>query len=223
MAPSQPRKRFKQPGRRPWSEDDILWMRALYPESHNRVLADVLRRSVTSIKGMAVTLGLHKSDAYLREHAGRFKPGHATWNAGTHFYPGGRCAETQFRPGHVSANTEPIGALRLESKSGLLQRKISNDPGGPNKRWRSVHELVWIEHRGPVPPGHLVVFRPGQRTTEPEQITLDRLECISRAENMRRNSAHTRYPPEVARLIQLKGAIHRQVNRIQRESEEIAS
>jgi hypothetical protein len=44
-------------------------------------------------------------------------------------------------------------------------------------------------------------------------ITLGRLELISRAENMRRNSYHTRYPKEVAQLIQLRGALNRQINK----------
>lgn len=42
---------------------------------------------------------------------------------------------------------------------------------------------------------------------------------MSRHENMRRNSYHTNYPPEVARLVQLKGAISRQVNRIKKEAQ----
>jgi hypothetical protein len=46
-----------------------------------------------------------------------------------------------------------------------------------------------------------------------EHITVDRLECISQAENGRRNAPTVKHP-EVARLIQLKGAITRQVNRI---------
>ena len=53
-------------------------------------------------------------------------------------------------------------------------------------------------------------------TTEPDQITADRVECITRAENMRRNTYH-RYGPEVAKLVQLRGAINRQIRKREKE------
>lgn len=48
------------------------------------------------------------------------------------------------------------------------------------------------------------------------EITIDRLECITRAENLRRNGVWR--DPELGKLYQLKGAIARQVNRIRKES-----
>ncbi|MFD1839535.1 hypothetical protein [Paracidovorax cattleyae] len=73
-----------------------------------------------------------------------------------------------------------------------------------------------------MPDGHICVFKPGQRTTVLEEITADRVECISRAENARRNHPRNK-SPELAKLVQLKGAITRQVNRIAREAKEGAS
>jgi hypothetical protein len=64
----------------------------------------------------------------------------------------------------------------------------------------------------------VVRFKDGQRTTNVADITLDRLECITQRENMRRNSNWTKYPVEVARLVQLKGAINRQINRMNKEA-----
>ena len=72
---------------------------------------------------------------------------------------------------------------------------------------------MWEQANGPTPPGHIIVFKPGSRTADPEQITLDRLECISRAENARRNHPRN-VSPEFAKLAQLKGAINRQLNRM---------
>ncbi len=45
-----------------------------------------------------------------------------------------------------------------------------------------------------------------------EHITLDRLECITRRENMARNTVHN-LPKELARLVQLQGAVKRQINK----------
>jgi hypothetical protein len=64
-----------------------------------------------------------------------------------------------------------------------------------------------------------VLFKPGMKTTVAEEITAERLECISRADNGRRNHPANR-DPELFKLIQLKGAISRQVNRISREAQE---
>lgn len=159
--------------------------------------------------------------------AHRFMPGHRTWNAGvpgtTGHHP--NTARTQFKPGTIQGRAaqivQPVGTLRITSE-GYLQRKVGTKPGPPHLRWRSVHELVWIAAHGPVPAGHIVVFRPGQRTTVEAEITLDRLELVSRAELLRRNSVH-RHGPEVARLSQLKAAIQRHINRRTRAAEENAT
>src|SRR5690606_23118386 len=98
---------------------------------------------------------------------------------------GGRSPQTQFRPGRQPHNAKPVGALRVAD--GILQRKVSMTGRTAGDRWRSEHELVWIAAHGPIPEGHIVRFLPGMATTDPEQITADRLECISRAQNMSRN------------------------------------
>lgn len=130
-----------------------------------------------------------------------------------------RTKATRFKPRqpHECRNYRPIGSLRL-SKEGYLERKVTDDHPVPARRWVGVHRLVWEQAHGPVPRGHAVVFKPGRRTTVEDEITLDRLECITRAELMRRNSYHTRYPKEVAQLIQLRGALNRKINTRQRKA-----
>ena len=156
----------------------------------------------------------------------RFKPGQAPWNKGT---PGStglhpNCRKTQFKKGRApqeARNYAPIGSLRL-NKDGHLERKMTDDLTlASSRRWSPVYRLVWEAAHGPIPAGHMVVFKPGQKTAVLEQITLDRLEQISRADNVRRNDPKNKHP-ELARLVQLKGAITRQVNRINKEAEERA-
>ena len=60
------------------------------------------------------------------------------------------------------------------------------------------------------------------KTTDPDQITADKVECISRAENMKRNSYH-RYGKEIASLVQLRGAINRQINKRSKKNEQSAN
>jgi len=53
------------------------------------------------------------------------------------------------------------------------------------------------------------------RTAIADEITLDRVECISLAENMRRNTMY-RYPQEIVQAIKLKGAVTRVINKHER-------
>ena len=153
----------------------------------------------------------------------RFQKGIVPWNKGTHHVAGGRSAETRFkkgRPAHEARNYKPIGSLRIETKDHYLQRKVTDDPAVfPAQRWVGVHRLVWIEAHGSVPPGHVVRFRDRMFTNVLEEITLDRLECISQAENLRRNHPRSK-SRDLGRLVQLKAVISRHVNRITREAQE---
>lgn len=87
-------------------------------------------------------------------------------------------------------------------------RKLIDDPSiFPVKRWRPVHVIVWEAAHGTVPDGHIVILRPGMKTFVAADITADRLEVAIMAENMRRNTFHNRYTPEVKELIHLRRAL----------------
>jgi len=207
--------------KRAWSPDEIDLVREFYADVPTRVLANELLRTEPAVYAMARTLSLRKSAAYLKSdssgrtngnqgRATRFKKGHTTWNKGMKGLEIGGKA-TRFKVGSKPQTWVPIGSLRV-TRDGTLQRKINDQPGPNSIRWRSVHELVWIEANGPVPAKHIVVFKPGARTTSPEEITLDRVECITFAENMRRNTLH-RYPKEIVRAVQMRAALNRRINR----------
>lgn len=217
--------------RHPWTAEQLDLLRARYADTPAATIALETGHTISSVYQRAAAFGLRKSAAYyasaaagrldgVRGGATRFRPGHATWNKGAHYNPGGRSVETRFKPGRKpeeSRNYLPIGSLRINA-DGLLERKITDDQRlYPARRWAPVHRLVWESANGPVPPGHIVVFK-GGRTTQINEITLDRVELITRAEHARRNHPRSR-SPELARLVQLKGAITRQVNRIAKGSE----
>ena len=212
--------------RRAWTpaEDDAI--RDLYATHSAAEIAAMIGRTRSSIWQRANTLGLKKSHAWIAERtrqamsdpdhggrAGQFKPGAEPWNKGTHFHAGGRSVETQFKPGarHGRALSlwHPVGTLRVNS-DGYLERKI-NDDFPIHRRWRYEQIVVWEAAHGPLPAGHAVVFKDGNKMN----VALDNLECISRAELLRRNSTH-RHGPEIAALVQLRGVLRRQINRRQR-------
>lgn len=221
--------------RKRWTAEDDAQVIALYPDMLTADLAALLGRKVHSVYQAAARLKVSKSDAFNTSEAsgrvlkgkaeiglsGRFRKGHETWNKGTHFVAGGRSAQTRFRKGQAPHNEQPIGALRISGDK-QLERKMNNNKGANHVRWIPVSRLVWEAANGKVPPNHIVVFKPGMRTTELDAITLDKLECVTRSENARRNSTW-RHGRVMGSLYQLKGAITRQVNRIKKQTEESQS
>lgn len=207
-----------------WTDEQVDLPRRLYPNYKTEDVATMIGHRLQLVYQKAARLGLAKSAAYLASpaacrlrrgdnvgEAGRFQKGNVSWNKGTNFAAGGRSPETRFKPGQAPHNTMPIGAYRLD-KDGVLQRKFSNDKGNNSKRWRGVHELVWVEANGPLPAKHIVVFKPGMKTNVLEEITLDLVECISLAENMRRNTVHN-MPKELVDLVRLRAVLTRHINR----------
>lgn len=220
-----------------WTRSEDAMLRARYPGERTATVARALGLSVVQVHQHANALGLGKNDAFreldrqdhscqartdLRMRVGRFKRGHQTWNKGkTGWDSGGRSHTTRFKKGQMSGaaqhNYVPIGSERI-SKDGYVERKVTDDPTiVPARRWVGVHRLVWEAAHGPIPRGSVVWFKPGMHTQDPTAITADMLECITQAESMRRNSYHNRYPKDVARLIQLRGALNRKIHRIERK------
>ena len=204
-----------------WTNDELGYLRAHYPTTPSADMVSALGRPAKAIGLMARKLGLNKTPEYLAAHAGRFPHGLQPWNKGVRGRTGHQdgCRATQFKPGRPakdSANYRPIGSIRL-SVYGYIEQKVTDDRSlYPARRWSPVHRLVWERDAGPIPPGHIVVFKRGQLTTDPKLITIDRLECITRAENMRRNTCH-RYGKDVATLVQLRAAITRQIRKKEKE------
>lgn len=208
-----------------WTAEDDALLRRLYPSTPTGEVAKALGRSLTTVYQRAYTVGLSKSAEYLNSPAAcrldgvkgastRFQKGQRSWNKGLHYQPGGRVKETQFKKGEINGRArqlvQPLGAYRVNA-DGYLDRKVRED-GPPQYRWTAVHRLVWIEAHGPVPDGYVVCFKAGRRSTVLEEITIDALELVSRVDLMKRNTVHN-LPKEIAQLVQLRGALVRQINK----------
>lgn len=185
---------------------------------------------------MANKHGLKKSQDYLatnpscrlrkgQSHCGRetrFKKGQSPANKGMR-RPGwsaGRMRETQFKKGERSGvaakNWVPIGTI-LPDSEGYLRIKIreavyGKEPFGFGnvKVWPLYNRYLWEQHKGPIPPAHLVAFKDGNR----QNCVIENLELISRAENARRNVMWNHLPRELAEAIQLNGVLKRRIRRL---------
>lgn len=205
-----------------WTPDELELLAQRYPDTLTRDVAEQLGLSVRSIYAKANSLGIRKTQAFFASpEAKRLDgiKGGATrfgkvppWNKGMKgLQIGGK--ETQFKPGHrggaALAKYKPIGTERI-SKDGYLQRKV-NDDMPLQGRWKAVHTILWEEANGPVPRGFALVFVNGDK----RDIRLENLELISRRALMQRNTVHN-YPAPVVEVIQLRGALKRKLNRLEK-------
>jgi hypothetical protein len=230
------------PPRVRWTDEQVALLTREYPDRQTEEVAKRLGIDIGRVYAKASSLGLHKSASFMEsDRSGRiqrgrtdprmvatqFGAGHSSWNKGKKGVSGHHpnTVRTQFKAGEMHGaaqhNYVPIGSERL-SKDGYLERKVTDDHPVPARRWVAVHRLVWEAANGPIPSGYVVCFLPGRKTADLELITIDAIELISRAELARRNHPRSK-DPELAQLVQLKGAITRQVNRIARETKESQS
>lgn len=215
-----------RPKRRFWSAVDEELLRQAYATTLTVDLAKVLGRTPSQVLAKAHGMGLHKTPEHVAElarqrtstpghgsHRTRIAPGTTPWNKGVKGVTGTQeaCRATQFKPGAVPHTWQPVGTYTI-NPDGMLDQKVNDDPGPRNVRWKPVHRLVWQAVHGPVPAGHIVVFKPGRRSTDPALVTIDAVECITQAENMRRNTIHAK-TPQLAEVMRLRGRISRAITR----------
>lgn len=219
------------PPKRFWLQWEEEFLRQNYADALTVDLAEVLECDPKRVLAKANAMGLKKTTALIAEMAReratrpghgslatRIKPGQTPWNKGKPGSTGTQegCRATQFKPGTRPHTWVPIGSYRV--CEGQLQLKVNDLPGPNHVRWRPVSRVVWEAANGPVPAGHKVVFKTGRASIDPAAITADAVELVSDEELMRRNSYHTTLPPELARVVQLRGVLSRMINRKTKEA-----
>jgi hypothetical protein len=215
--------------RRRWKPSEIEHFRKLYPHVLTATLAKRLGKSVSSLYGAAATFGVGKTAEFRRSAEGcllrrdpsvgapgRFKPGIVPHSKGVK-RPGwstGRMRETQFKKGERSGfaekNWKPIGTVVADLEGFLrvkIAERVNGEPKGWDKRiWPLLSHLTWEEHHGPIPAGHKVVFKNGDRAN----CAIENLELLTHAEVMMRNTIHN-LPAELKETIMLLGRVKRKV------------
>jgi HNH endonuclease len=169
-----------------------------------------LRRHTSSVRRRMKWLGVvtpkHISDK--AKQIGQFKPGQVPPNKGrkrSEYLSQAaimKCKRTQFKKGLTPTNHKRIGSQRID-KDGYTWIKYRE----PNK-WMMKHRWLWIQKRGKILPGFVIVFKDGNKN----RIVISNLKMISRKQNMMRNTIHN-YGKEISKAVQLIGALNRQINK----------
>lgn len=192
-------------------------MRIYYPTTPSALLAQALERPVGQIYAKAGSMGLAKSAEFQSSDASgrlvrggrrgmdtRFKKGIVPWNKGTPFVAGGNSATTRFKPGQIGTRWVPIGSERINA-DGYRDRKVQ-DTGKCNVDWKAVHRLEWEHVHGPIPAGHVVAFKDGNKLN----ADIGNLELRTRQQHMQLNTI-ARFPPELRSAMHLVAKVERKV------------
>lgn len=117
-----------------------------------------------------------------RSPATEFKKGMTPWNKGKRGYMGAN--STSFKKGHLGPATLPEGTVSRVVNKGKPEYTINIDWHGKRKSHNSYKWWLWESfHEQDRPEGHVLAVING----DPDDIRLENLELITRAENLRRN------------------------------------
>lgn len=200
-----------------WTQEEVAILEEMYSRKDIFAsdIATRLGRSVRQVYYKARALGLKRPwEAQSRggkigtqseaAKAHRFRKGATPANKGkkmsSELYA--KCAPTMFKKGRPSLNRRPVGSERV-NVDGYIEMKIQE----PNK-WALKHRFVWEHFHGPIPEGHNIQFKDGNK----ENCSLDNLYLISRADQLKNeNSLMARYPEDIQKVIRLRGTVKRQI------------
>lgn len=153
-----------------WTQEQRIWLnlRAHLPRKE---LAELFRRfwkvpvSDSAIKCYCKKFGI------LTGRTGCFEPGHIPDPRA--FAKPGTVNAGSFKKGRMPHNHKAVGT-RIIDCDGYHKVKIAE----PNK-WAFCHLLMWEQHNGPVPKGHVIRFKDGDKG----HIEIDNLVMLTNAEH----------------------------------------
>jgi hypothetical protein len=206
--------------RKYWTAEEISLLKEIFPHNHTNKVCEKIGKSYYAVANMANILGLKKDPEFkaaMLERLGRqlenkgtqyrFKKGVPPHNAGkkTPEHILEKCRHTFFKKGNIPPNakkewTEVYRTDKLGKKYTMI--KLPNE-----RRLRYKHIWLWEQHNGKVPEGYNVVFK----DKNPLNCTIENLECISKAELMKRNTMQ-RFPKELQTVMRLVKKIKRITN-----------
>lgn len=156
---------------------EIRFIQDHYEQKGPAWIADQLDRSRRAIGLRGRKMGLK----YKGPKISVFEKGAEPWNKGMHYSPKGS-EKGRFKKGDQPANTrEPLKPY-LRNDHGAQYWFIKTESG----KIMPYHRFIWETAVGPIPKGYVVIFK--DRDTM--NLDLNNLDCISRAENIKRSACH---------------------------------
>jgi hypothetical protein len=164
-----------------WTDEEIELIVGLGDKPRAEIRAMLCKafgaKTYYTVKNISNVCNKH---GFSRAGFGNFKPGQKPHpNAGA---KGPNI--TSFKKGQKPRNMKPVGSTRIGA-DGFVEVKVK---GEGQRKWLHAHRVLWVDHFGEIPKGHVVSFKDGDK----RNISIDNLELISRAQLMRENTIRRR-------------------------------
>lgn len=174
--------------KRVWTEDRLNYLREIAKGRYTDEITDMINSKFGTdfkLSQIRAAMSNHKIKSGVNAN---FKKGSVPWNKGKKGWYAPGVENTWFKKGRQSENKRPIGSRQW--LSGYLLEKVS-DTGHRNTDWRPVHQLLWQEHHGKIPDGHIIIFL----DKDTSNIDIDNLACVKRetSAQMNRQGLHDTY------------------------------
>ena len=156
-----------------YTDEEKAFMEKYVPGHSYQEIRDAFEKNFgwcISIKQVKGYVGNHHLNT---GRTGRFEKGSVPHNKGKKGKCAKGCEKTWFRKGHVPKNHRQVGSERV-NVDGYIEIKVAE----PNV-WKLKHRVVYEEHHGKIPHGHIVIFRDGNRCN----TSVENLRLISRGVN----------------------------------------
>lgn len=148
-----------------YSKEEIEYLNNISYGRTNKQITELFNKRFNLELGKKAISAVRKRHGIKTGENGRFPKGNIPHNKGKKGLGGWE--PTQFKKGHKPHNYNPIGTERVNG-DGYVDIKIAD----PNK-WKGKHILLWEEHNGPLPKGHVVIFADrNNRNFEPNNLVL---------------------------------------------------
>lgn len=197
----------KMTGRTTFTADQDAFIKDNYLTMPVKTIGRHIGKSYTGImyrlKNMGLEIPRHIVEA--RAEQSRFKMGHLSHNKGKRLEdfmsPEGieKFKSTSFKPGHTPSNSKYDGHQRI-TKDGYIEVRVCKG------NYQLKQRLVWQQNNGPIPKGHVVTFKDGNK----QNTALSNLKLITMKQNMLNNSL-CQYPVQLQQTIKLINKINKQL------------
>jgi HNH endonuclease len=192
--------------RSPYCLLEMKYLKHFYSDVSNLVLAEQLGRSYRSICTQAFKMGLVKSKQYKETERAKtyFPKGHVPANKGTKGIM--KRNSGTFKKGNIPATAKYDGCVTVRTET------MKNGKPRPYKyvrldkaKWQPLHHKIWIEEHGPIPAGHIIIFRDGNSLN----CIPENLQMITKRENADRNRNY--YNKEIRLAVRLINKIKKKI------------
>ena len=170
-------------------------MRAFILENYKGILSQELadrfnKQFGTNVK--ASQMNAYRKNNNLKSGCNtRFVKGQQSWNKNRKMtseqYE--KSKGTMFKKGDMPHNHKPVGTESIRWQGKTHKNKIIYVKVKEPNKWKEKHVLVWEEHYGPIPEGHVLVFLDGNTLN----TDINNLTCIDRQTNLYLNRQGLRH------------------------------